>query len=61
MGTEETSHINVESDDFSFIYTVIQLLYKLKNHIITNANLNDSNAPLFSLLNKIFKEDDKNV
>jgi hypothetical protein len=61
MGTEETSHIKVQSDDFSFIYTVIQLLYNLNHHTAINANLDYSNAPLFSLLNKIFKEDDKNV
>ena len=62
MGSEQSFDITVERDDFSFIYTVIQLLYNLRHHIRINAYLDDSNAPLFSLLNKIFEEnDDKKI
>ncbi len=57
---EKLDTIKVENNDFSFIYTVIQLLYNLKNNIKkTKVNFDNSKTPLFSLFKKIFEENDK--
>ena len=62
LNDEGLEKIKVEKDDFSFIYTVIQLLYNLKNNIKkTKVNLDDSKTPLFSLFKKIFEEDEKKI
>lgn len=61
LNDEGLEKIKVENNDFSFIYTVIQLLYNIKNNIKTKVNLDDSKTPLFSLFKKIFEENDKKI
>ena len=59
LNDEGLDTIKVENDDFSFIYTVIQLLYNLKNEIKTKVNLDDIKTPLFLIFKKIFEEKEK--
>ena len=64
MGNEQYDDVHFENDDSSFIYTAIQILYKIKDfkNIIINDNPNNySENQLWTSLKDIFQKDENNL